>query len=53
MTPVHVVSGMNGAIMVLPRDGLKDGDGKPLHYDRAYYIGEQRLLCAARREGQF
>ena len=22
MTPLHVVSGMNGAIMVLPRDGL-------------------------------
>ena len=24
MIPWHVVSGMNGAIMVLPRDGLKD-----------------------------
>ena len=41
MIPYHVVSGMNGAIMVLPRDGLKDGKGKPLSYDRAYYIGEQ------------
>jgi len=41
MIPYHVVQGMNGAIMVLPRDGLKDGNGKPLHYDRAYYIGEQ------------
>lgn len=26
--------------MVLPRDGLKDRNGKPLRYDRAYYIGE-------------
>jgi nitrite reductase (NO-forming) len=41
MIPYHVVTGMNGAIMVLPREGLKDGKGKPLSYDRAYYIGEQ------------
>ncbi len=41
MIPYHVVSGMNGAIMVLPRDGLKDGNGKSLSYDKAYFIGEQ------------
>ncbi len=41
MIPFHVVSGMNGVIMVLPRDGLKDAQGNPVHYDRAYYIGEQ------------
>jgi nitrite reductase (NO-forming) len=41
MVPLHVVSGMNGAIMVLPRDGLRDAAGKPVRYDRAYYIGEQ------------
>ena len=41
MIPYHVVAGMNGAIMVLPRDGLKDRNGKPLSYDKAYYIGEQ------------
>jgi len=41
MVPWHVVSGMNGAIMVLPRDGLKDDKGQPVRYDRAYYIGEQ------------
>ena len=41
MIPWHVVSGMNGAIMVLPRDGLKDAEGGPVKYDRAYYIGEQ------------
>ena len=41
MVPYHVVMGMNGAIMVLPRDGLKDADGQGLKYDRAYYIGEQ------------
>ncbi len=27
MIPWHVVSGMNGAVMVLPRDGLNDGKG--------------------------
>lgn len=41
MIPFHVVSGMNGAIMVLPRDGLKDEMGKQISYDKAYYIGEQ------------
>jgi len=40
MIPWHVVSGMNGAIMVLPRGGLKDGAGKPLTYDKIYYVGE-------------
>ena len=40
MIPFHVVSGMSGAIMVLPRRGLADRNGDPLHYDRIYYIGE-------------
>ncbi len=33
MIPWH---GMNGAIMVLPREGLKDPAGTPITYDRAY-----------------
>ena len=41
MVAWHVVSGMNGAIMVLPRDGLKDRDGKLVSYDKVYYVGEQ------------
>ncbi len=41
MIPYHVVHGMNGAIMVLPRDGLKDNDGNAITYDRAYFVGEQ------------
>ncbi|AUZ86105.1 nitrite reductase, copper-containing [Methylophaga nitratireducenticrescens] len=41
MIPYHVVAGMNGAIMVLPRDGLKDKNGDLVSYDKAYYIGEQ------------
>ncbi len=40
MIPWHVVHGMNGAVLILPRDGLKDSDGTPLRYDRAFYIGE-------------
>jgi nitrite reductase (NO-forming) len=40
MIPWHIASGMAGVVMVLPRDGLKDGTGKPLRYDRVYYIGE-------------
>ena len=41
MIPYHVTHGMNGAVMVLPRDGLKDGMGNPLRYDSIAYIGEQ------------
>lgn len=41
MIPYHVAHGMNGAIMVLPRDGIKDKDGKQIKYDKAFYIGEQ------------
>ena len=41
MIPYHVVSGMYGALMVLPRDGLKGNKGESVAYDKAYYIGEQ------------
>ena len=41
MIPYHVVAGMYGAVLVLPRDGLKDNHGKPVTYDRVYYVGEQ------------
>ena len=53
MIPFHVVSGMNGAVMVLPRDGLKDRHGNPLHYDRAYYIGEQDFYVPRDADGNF
>ena len=53
MTPYHVVHGMNGAIMVLPRDGLKDGKGQPLHYDRAYYVGEQDFYVPKDKTGKY
>ena len=53
MIPFHVVSGMNGAVMVLPRDGLKDRNGNPLRYDRAYYIGEQDYYVPRDADGEF
>ena len=53
MVPWHVVSGMNGALMVLPRDGLKDRLGNPVRYDRAYYIGEQDFYVAQDDSGNF
>ena len=53
MIPWHVVSGMNGAIMVLPRDGLKDGQGNSLHYDRVFYIGEQDFYVPKDADGNF
>ena len=53
MTPWHVVSGMNGALMVLPRDGLKDHLGNPVRYDRAYFIGEQDFYVPQDESGNF
>lgn len=53
MIPFHVVSGMNGAIMVLPRDGLKNAQGKPVSYDRAYYIGEQDFYIPRDEKGHY
>ncbi|MGL1920104.1 MAG: copper-containing nitrite reductase [Hyphomicrobiales bacterium] len=53
MIPWHVVSGMNGAIMVLPREGLTDKDGKALTYDKAYYIGEQDFYVPKDEEGEY
>ena len=53
MIPYHVVTGMNGAIMVLPRDGLKDRVGKPLRYHKAYYIGEQDFYVPETSDGVY
>lgn len=53
MIPYHVVHGMNGAIMVLPRDGLKGKEGKPIHYDRIYYIGEQDYYLSKDDDGEY
>ena len=53
MIPWHVVSGMSGAVMVLPREGLTDGHGKALRYDRVYYVGENDLYIPRDEKGQF
>jgi len=53
MIPWHIASGMSGVVMVLPRDGLKDGSGKPLHYDRIYYIGENDFYVPRDKDGKF
>ncbi len=53
MIPWHVVSGMHGTVMVLPRDGLKDGNGKPLKYDRVYYVGEHDLYVPKDEAGKY
>lgn len=53
MIPWHVVSGLNGVIMVLPRDGLKDANGNPVRYDKAYYIGEQDFYIPKDEQGNY
>ncbi|MCL4715025.1 MAG: nitrite reductase, copper-containing [Hyphomonadaceae bacterium] len=49
----HVVSGMTGAVMVLPRDGLKDHEGRPVSYDKLFYIGENDLYVPRDENGRF
>lgn len=51
MVPYHVVTGGNGAIMVLPREGLRDGHGNPVRYDRAFYFGEQDYYVPMQADG--
>ena len=51
MVPYHVVTGGNGAILVLPREGLRDGYGNPIHYDRAFYFGEQDYYVPMNPDG--
>lgn len=53
MVAWHVVAGMSGTLLVLPRDGLKDPDGKPLHYDRAYTIGEFDFYIPKDAQGKY
>ncbi len=53
MIPYHVCHGMNGAIMVLPRDGLKDAAGNPLRYDSIAYFGEQDYYLPRDENGDY
>lgn len=53
MIPWHVVSGMSGTLMVLPRDGLKDERGRPIRYDTVYYIGENEFYIPRDENGNF
>ncbi len=53
MIPWHVTHGMNGAIAVLPKGGLKDKNGKKIRYDRAYYIGEQDFYLPKDANGKY
>ncbi|MGJ8626354.1 MAG: copper-containing nitrite reductase [Sulfitobacter sp.] len=53
MIPYHVTHGMNGAVMVLPRDGLKDKDGNSLKYDKIAYIGEQDYYLPKDENGEY
>ncbi|MDQ6987903.1 MAG: copper-containing nitrite reductase [Mariprofundaceae bacterium] len=53
MIPWHVVHGMNGAVMILPRDGLKDKKGKQIKYDKAFYIGEQDYYLPKDKDGKY
>ena len=39
--------------MVLPRDGLKNPEGKPLHYDRIYYVGENDFYIPKDENGKY
>ena len=51
MIPYHVATGGNGALLVLPREGLRDGYGRPIRYDRALYFGEQDYYVPMNADG--
>jgi len=51
MVPYHVTTGGNGALLVLPREGLRDGYGNPVRYDRAFYFGEQDYYVPMNGDG--
>jgi nitrite reductase (NO-forming) len=53
MIPWHVVSGMSGAIMVLPRQGLSNEKGEPLKYDKVFYIGENDFYIPRDEKGKY
>ena len=53
MIPWHVVSGMSGTIMVLPRDGLKNDKGAQITYDKVFYIGENDFYVPRDEDGNF
>lgn len=53
MVPWHVVTGMNGTLLVLPEGGLKDAYGNVLHYDRIYTIGEHDLYIPKDENGKY
>ena len=53
MIPWHVVSGMSGTIMILPRDGLKDDKGRSVKYDKVIYIGENDFYVPRGKDGEF
>lgn len=52
MVPIHVTSGMNGAVMVLPREGLKDENGTLVRFDKAYYVAEQDYYLPKDKDGK-
>ena len=52
MVPIHVTSGMNGAIMVLPKNGLRDENGNLVKIDKAYYIAEQDYYLPKDKDGK-
>ena len=51
MVPYHVTTGGNGAILVLPREGLRDGYGDAITYDKAFYFGEQDYYVPMNEDG--
>ena len=53
MIPYHVIHGMNGACMVLPREGLSDGKGNALRYDDVFYVGEQDFYIPSDENGDW
>lgn len=53
MNPSHIVAGMNGTIIILPRKGLKDEHDVSIRYDKAFYITEQDYYIPKDENGNY
>lgn len=53
MIPIHVVSGMDGAIMVLPRECSQDENGNSVKYDEAWCIVELDYYIPKDQDGNY
>lgn len=51
MVKWKVVQGMKGDVMVMKREGMNEGKGKKMKYEKVYYVGEKDLYVKSDEKG--